>query len=762
MKIAVISTMLPTQCGIAYCTDHLIAAMAITNPANTIIPVGISSPESPLSNSATIPFVIQRDDPWTYRDVFECIAQNGFSGILLQHEFGLYGGEAGCFILPDLATSNIPVVTVFHTILRAPAPRQRSIIRAIAAASHDIISPTALGVRLLQDSYGIDARKLTVIPHGVPRINAIDIQACKHRLKVDGRVVVLTYGLLSEGKGIDYAIRSMAEIATRQPAILYIVAGITHPRVRSTRGESYRNLLYDLVSELGLQQNVLFLDRSFTHSELSELLGAADFFLCPYTSQEQIVSGTISTMMAIGRPIVTTPFWHAQELIEQNAAIGVEFNDSCSITNAILWLLERPERAIELSTNARQLVENATWEMVAAQYLSIFENNRTTAIECCTVNSAHTSAFAVSTKSTNFLHVQRLTTSVGILQHCKWSIPLYNEGYCTDDNARALLLCCRRREVPDAYIEQLLASLHDRYLAFLVYAYNDKRRRFRNFLSFAGNWLEEVGSEECHARALRALSSAAELPVGEASENVAEELFVRAVPGVRELSSIRAIAIGILAICGWSRLHRTGCYTIAAEAVERVMVGFGQYADATWVWPEDQLTWFNAKLPHALIEFGHMFAVDQVLAIGLESLQWLTKIQKARRGYFEPVGANKPFCKGETKSCYDQQPIEAWATIAACRAALEATGDTIWLQEAETAFQWFIGWNSNRSVLVNSETGGCRDAVTPNGVNWNEGAESLLAWHLSNLDICATRLAADSHRRTQVIGDRVQLNKYKE
>jgi len=623
-------------------------------------------------------------------------------------------------------------------VLREPNTGQRFVMQELARLSQRLVVMSRQSADVLMSVYGVKADTIDVIPHGIPHVPAA--QASKHRLGVSGHAVILTFGLLSPDKGIEYVIEALPTIVAVAPEVVYIVLGATHPHVKERHGEAYRVMLETRARQLGVDQHVIFHDRFVSQDELTEFLGATDIYITPYLNPEQSTSGTLAYALGSGRAVISTPYVYARELLADDRGVLVPSRDPAAIATAAIELLTDETRRSALRQRAAIHGRSMLWPAVADQYLASFARaTRDHAVQARA--TFHTQTLAARLRGLpeiNLRHVRALTDDTGLLQHANFCIPRYSEGYCLDDNARALLLMARLEEEGTEDHDQV-RILATRYLAFVHAAFNWPHGRFRNFLTYARTWTEDVGSEDCHGRGLHALGAVIGRSNDPGRTSLASELFHAALPSAREFTSPRAWATTLLGIEEYLRAFEGDrrVQELRALLADRLRDLYTRTAVDEWPWFEDRLTYANAQLPHALIASGAHMDREDLLTTGLDALVWLTSMQRSAEGHFAPIGTNGFSVKGAPAAIFDQQPIEAATMVAACLDAERITGAPIWKEEAGRAFDWFLGQNHLRQWLYDASTGGCRDGLHAERANENQGAESTLAFLLALVDMRA-------------------------
>ncbi len=728
--MALVGDYSPRQCGIATFTSNLRGAISLEFPDVQCPVVAITDPGQIYDYGNEVRFEVSERDVQAYLRAADYLNLANADVICLQHEFGIYGGPAGSHILGLLRAVRCPVVTTLHTVLENPTPEQRKAFSEVVRLSARVVVMAKKAVELLRKVYQVDERIVDVVPHGIPDFPFVDPHLYKDKFGVEGKTVLLTFGLLSPGKGIETMIDALPNIVKRYPDVVYIILGATHPNLVRENGQSYRLSLERLAKKLGVEKHVMFFNRFVDMSELIEFIGAADIYVTPYLNEAQITSGTLAYAFGAGKAVVSTPYWHAVELLAEDRGVLVPFRDANSMASAIVDLLENDSRRHAMRKACWQSGRDMIWPQVARGYAEAFDKARRE--HSPSLRAAYRPPTLDLRRATlpswKFHHLLRMTDDTGILQHAVYSLPRFDHGYCTDDNARALILTMWIGDCDDATTE--LSNLAATYAAFLNAAFDAGKGRFRNFMAHDRRWLEEVGSEDSHGRALWALGTV----VGRCSEaplrEWAAELFEKALPAVEIFTSPRAWAFAILGMHEYLRTLNGDLLALRmrAELSSRLAAGFQSNATPEWEWLENEVTYDNARICQALILSGRWTGDQVLLDRGLRSLRWLMQAQKGDAGCFRPVGSNGFWQKGADPAAFDQQPIEACAAVAACIEAFNSTNDPTWSVDARRAFDWFLGANDLDVPVCNVSTGGCRDGLHIDRINRNEGAESTLAY----------------------------------
>ena len=732
-KIAFVGDYLPRKCGIATFTGDMHSSIATRFPEAECFVVPVNDRAEGYDYPPEVRFEIDEPDLESYRRAADFLNFSNTDVVCLQHEYGIYGGPAGGHILALLRDLRMPIVTTFHTVLSEPNADQRRVLIEIAALSARVVVMTERARSFLRTIYDVPDSKMDVIAHGIPDVPFVDTDQYKEQFDVGGRLVALTFGLLSPNKGIENMLRAIPTILQEFPTFVYIILGATHPDLVRDQGERYRLGLERLARETGISKHVIFYNRFVEIKELTEFIHAADIYVTPYLNPAQITSGTLAYAFGCGKPIISTPYWHAEELLADERGVIVPFSDSVALAREASSLLRDQSRRAVMGQQAYQLGREMIWDRSAKRYMDAFQGTRLgrqdqpfkpLAVRTLAEQQAELPEWRLD-------HLSRLSDATGMLQHATHAIPNYAEGYCTDDNARALMLTVLLEELGQG--EAKVDRLATVYAAFLQAAFAEDSKRFRNFLTFDRRWLEKIGSEDAHGRALWALgtcvgrSRRAGLPAWAAA------LFDSALPSILETSSPRTWAFGLLGIREY--LRRFGGERSASQVRDRLTTQLIDIYERTssedWPWFEDILSYDIARLPQALIASGHESGNSRAVEVGLHTLSWLVRVQTAPQEHFRAIGCNGFYRRGQLRSRFDQQPIEANATVSACLEAYRFTQDSHWLVQARSAFEWFLGRNDLGQELYDPATGGCCDGLQEDRINRNQGAESTLAFLLS-------------------------------
>ncbi|MES2695262.1 MAG: glycosyltransferase family 4 protein [Verrucomicrobiota bacterium] len=741
-KVAFLGDYLPRKCGIATFTTDLRCAIATKFPQLQCPVVPVNDIEEGYDYPSEVRFEITEQDLPSYLRAADFLNITAVDVLCVEHEFGIFGGPAGSHVIALLRELRMPIVTTLHTVLRDPNEDQRRVMRELIRLSTRLVVMSERGRGFLREVYQAPDAKIDVIPHGIPDMPFADPNYFKDEFAVAGKQVLLTFGLLSPNKGVEYALRALPEIIREFPGIVYIVLGQTHPNLLRDEGEAYRLSLERLAKELGVQKHVVFFNRFVELDELMRFIGAADIYLTPYLTETQITSGTLAYAFGAGNAVISTPYWHATELLAHDRGTIVPFRDSQAIATAVIALLRDEAGRHAMRKTAYKLGREMVWSRVAELYVKSFEQARLDHSFVGTKSSPIKTLDEQPDQLPDLKldHLFRMSDSTGIFQHASFTVPNFAEGYCTDDNARALVLALMLERLGKS--SPRLQAHATTFAAFLNHAFDRERGRFRNFMSFDRRWLEtEAGSEDCQGHALWALGLCVAQSGQGSFQMLAAQLFEQALPVAAEFTSPRAWASTLIGIDAYLR-RLSGDRRVMQFRETLTNKLLQRHADAAgpgWDWFEDVVSYANAKLPHAIILSGRSMNDRPMLELGLKTLRWLVQVQTSEVGSFRPVGSNGFYPRGETRALFDQQPIEGQATVSACIEAYHATHDPFWHAEARRAFEWFLGRNDLGLALYDSTTGGCRDGLHVDRLSQNQGAESTLAFLLALAEMQALR-----------------------
>ena len=541
-RIAMIGNYLPRKCGIATFTTDLCDAIHAEYRTTELLALPVNDTEEGYSYPARVRFELSQDSLASYRQAADFLNFSNIDLICLQHEYGIFGGPAGSHILELLRRLRMPVVTTLHTVLREPNLDQRMVMKEIAALSDRLIVMSRQSADILQEVFQVSPEKIDLIPHGIPDLHFTDPNFYKDAFGTEGKDVLLTFGLLSPNKGIENVIQALPSILSRHSNTVYMISGVTHPHILRQEGDKYRLYLQKLAKDIGVEASVIFRNRFVSPQELVELIGAADIYITPYKHKGQVVSGTLAYALSAGKAIISTPYLHAIELLDDERGLLVPFDDPQAIADKTIALLDNGTARHAMRKRAYLYARDMVWDRVAQQYMGSFErvHNERLRNPRATFSAQNTEKALDRLPTIKLDHLHRMTDDTGIVEHAP-------EGYTTDDNARALIVAILLEEFGSSAPAGAL-DLASRYLAFLWLAFEPTSRRFRNCLSYERQWQEPQGSEDSHGRALWGLGTVLGRSKDAGLRGAAGRLFELAIPAAVEFKSPRACAFALLGL----------------------------------------------------------------------------------------------------------------------------------------------------------------------------------------------------------------------
>lgn len=741
--IALVGNFLPRKCGIATFTTDTYTALKRRFPDMSVDVYAMDDHPGRYDYPDAVTGTIPQHDRAAYLATARAIEASGAQALWVQHEYGIFGGEAGAHILSLIDRVSIPLVVTLHTILEKPSAAERTVLEGLLRRAAKVIVMAERGREILERVYGANAKAIAVIPHGVPDRAFVEPDSLKDRFGWTGHRVILTFGLLAPGKGIETMIEAMPAVVEKHPDAMYVVLGATHPNLVAHEGERYRDSLKEQADRLGVGANVAFIDAFVDHDDLIDYLQASDIYATPYLNPAQITSGTLSYAVGVGKAVISTPYVHATEILADGHGVLVDFRDSAAFAREINDLLGSKRNIARLSARAYARGRTMIWSQMA-------ETAMAEIVSGIAAQPARLRGSASTRKvlPVDLTAVERMSDATGMLQHSIFSVPDRRHGYCIDDNARALMLM--------SAVEECDPSTRDKwttvYAAFVQYAWNPDARRFRNFMNFDRTWCEDIGSEDSNGRALWALGVTARDAHEMKHRDWAQAMFDSTASLALELESPRAQAFAMLGAA--AMLQASPGHQLASQILRRFPDEHLALLDAArrpeWGWFEIVLAYDNARLPEAMIRAGVALDRRDLIDCGLDTLAWIVTKQTAPEGHFRAVGSESFGRIYAEPLPFDQQPLEAQATIDACAAAFDATGDRRWFDEAKRAYDWYLGANDLDLPLASLGDGGCFDGLMPSGLNRNQGAESILALQMAS---CA--ISGLSKRLGKVAGTQV-------
>jgi glycosyltransferase involved in cell wall biosynthesis len=736
MKIAFIGTYPPRECGIGTFTNNKFMAMINTDDnggeSHEGMVIAVSDHENNYDYPDEVSFTIRQNQQTDYIEAAGFINRSGADICILEHEFGIYGGQSGIYILPLLHHLEIPFMAVFHTVLKTPSYNEKAILTEISKMAARTVVMTQKAKEFLLDIYHVPKEKIKIIAHGVPDLQ-YDQEASKKEFKLGNKKVLLTFGLIGRNKGIETVIRALPSVVAKHPETIYIILGKTHPAVLRHSGEEYRIYLLQLIKKLQLEKHVLFMNEFVNQKKLFKYLSATDIYITPYLNEAQITSGTLSYAVGAGCAVVSTPYWHAAELLSRDRGRLFDFNDHEQLSSILMDLLDHTEVMEELRGNARAYGFEITWPRIGKKYISLGKVMLNEQLSQSPKKDVILDPLILPPFSLE--HIKRMTDDTGIIQHAKFGIPNLKEGYCLDDNARALLMVSmafKQKRHP------LTLDLMPVYLSYIHYMQNEDGT-FRNFLSFSRNFLDEVGSEDSFGRAVWALGYLLCNAPNDAYFQSGREIFFKAAPNFKKLQSIRGVANTIIGLSYYLQSNPSdmGMAEQLKDLSNNLINHYNNHRTEDWKWFEPSLTYDNAVLPLSLLHAGSVLKDNAIVKVAMESMNFLSCLT-LKSGCLSVIGNEQWYTKDGEQSLFAQQPIDAMGMVMMFQKAFQLTKDKSYLNKLYTSFMWFLGENDLRMSLYDYETKGCCDGLENYGVNRNQGAESTLAYLVAHLTLLET------------------------
>ncbi len=749
--IALLGSYLPRRCGIATFSADLAESLAKASDHTDIWSVAMNDRAEGYRYPPRVWFEINQNRQGEYRLAADFMNMSKVDVCCLQHEYGLFGGPSGRHVLDFLTRLRMPIVATLHTVLKEPTKDQLEVTRQLGEICDRFVVMAERACEFLTGVYDIPEHKIQLIPHGIPDVPFVDPNFYKDQFGVEGKKVILTFGLLGPSKGIENMVEALPRIVDRHPDAVYIVLGATHPGVIADSGEDYRLGLKRRANELGVGQHIEFVNKFVAMDELVEFLGAADVYVTPYLNEAQITSGTLAYALGTGKATVSTPYWHAQELLDEGRGKLVPFADAKSLAAAVNYLFDHETERHAMRKRAYQYTRPMRWKEVAGQYLDLFAKVREERNRSPKPIEQHTRKLLESPQDLPEIkldHLLTLTDDVGILHHAKNTIPDRHHGYATEDNAKALAVMLTAQDHLDYATGGKVESLLAKYLGFLEHAFDPKLQRFRTRMSYDRRWTDDPLAEDVHAQAVLSLGEAVARCQARGQMTLAADLFHRALPACENFENPHAWAYTLIGIHAYLRRFSGDSHArrVREHLADLLFARFRENASMDWNWPTDQLAYANARLPHALLMSGRWMFRNDMIEAALHSLEWLHHIQEGDHDRFAPIGDGGGLPRGGERTRFNQKPLEAAVTIEAYLEAHHVTSDPKWLSRTERCLNWFLGDNDLHAPLYNHLSGGCHDALMPQGVNENQGAEATLAWLTSLLSLYdhAVQSPADS------------------
>ncbi len=733
MKVAYIGTYPPRQCGIGTFTNNLLKSIGANIDSENVkehaIVLAMNESNSDYRYPQEVNFILRQDHQRDYVSAAKFINLSTAEVCLIQHEFGIFGGDMGIYILPLINRLEIPLIVTFHTVLQKPNHIQQTIVRQIAAKAAKIVVMSHKAVEMLKEIYELEPENIELIPHGVPAYNLPSIETIKQKFHFRNKKVLFTFGLISRNKGIETVLNALPPVVKKHPGLLYLVLGNTHPNVLKHSGEEYRNYLIQLAKQNGVADNVIFMKKFVDEKTLFEYLSAIDIYITPYLNEEQITSGTLSYAVGTGAAVVSTPYWHAQELLADGRGCLFDFNNSEQLSDILIDLFDNSEKLKEIRKKAYAYGHHFRWLNIGSQYIKTFREAK---------DSVKPGKYVRPIIDPTLLpkfsldHIKRLTDDTGIVQHAVYGIPNLKEGYCLDDVSRALIMALmsyRQNKNKTAF------DLLPIYLSFIHYM-QTKSGWFRNFLSFDRKFLDSEGSEDSFGRTIWALGYIIKHSPNHSYYQFAKDIFFKSVSRFDDLEHLRGVANTLIGICYYLRTnpHDQELFGKLDNLTGKLINSYQKHNSDGWRWFEDTISYDNGILPLALFHSVDITQDARVLKIAKESTAFLESLTLPK-GHLSPIGSEGWLKKDGKPALFAQQSIDVMAIILLFFQAFSTTKERHYVEKMYQSYMWYLGENELRLPLYDYETKGCCDGLDEHGVNHNQGAESTLSYLISHLTV---------------------------
>lgn len=727
-NIAFIGNHLPRLCGIATFTTDICEAVSKKAPdPSKVFAVAMNNVEEGYPYPPRVRFEIRQGHHRDYEAAASYINHSDTQVVCLQHEYGIFGGDDGVFILNLLSRLKRPTIVTLHTVLKNPIQNQRMVIEELGRCCAALVVMSRKSVDILTEVYNLPPEKIHLIHHGIPDIPFVDSNVRKERFNLKGRPVLMTFGLLNPDKGVEVALKAIAPLVEKHPDLAYIVLGATHPELIRMKGEEYRYYLERLTEDLGLENNVLFHNRFVDLDTLVEYLEAVDIYITPYLNEVQVVSGSLAYSLGSGSAMVSSPYWYAEEVLADGRGFLFPFGDDIALGKILDRLLVDSDLSNRTKKAAYDFSRKMVWSEVANEYMALFEK----------VASADNRLVEIGASERPLLkppelrldHMVRLTDDTGILEHAKYVVPDRDHGYCLDDNARALTVASWAYHMTH---ESSIQDMSTKYLGFVKHAQREDGL-FRNRLSYQREFMDDISPDDSIGRAIWALGYVVWRPALKGHRAVANECFDKAFAHIPKLNlrGLAFAAMGLSAYLKHFQNHELARRTLR-ETCMRIVDHYDNCADGDWNWFEEILVYDNAIVPCALFQGYGEIKEKVFLSTALSSLAFLDKVCFSS-GNLRIVGNDGWYPKGGEMAAFDQQPVDATDFVLAYREAYRCTGEDKFLARMKRAFNWFLGRNDIGMPLYDFETAGCADGLTSSNISFNQGAESTVSFLMALL-----------------------------
>lgn len=729
MHTTFVSSYVPRKCGIATYTRDLV--VELQKQKQKVAVVAMENPAIPSEYDAPVVASIQQNELTDYAEIAAFINKSSTDCVHLQHEFGLFGGRDGQDILEFAVRLSKPLVTTFHTVLLTPSAHQTHITQVLARLSRRVIVMDEIAKDRLVHVYGLSAKDIFVILHGAPIIRMKQDDA-KKTIKSSDSFILLANNLLSRNKGMEYAIEAVGKAHKHIPNLVFFIVGETHPLVKISEGESYREELMQLVQTLHLEHQVIMKNEYVSLKELKVYLAASDVYITPYLDPQQITSGTLSYAIGADKACIATEYIYAKELLAGGRGMLVPFRNSDAIAEAIIDLYKNPRKRHDMEKKAGAFRKDMSWRTVAQRHTLLYKDILKQERDI----SAVTQRFIRNPLDVSYL--LSLTDTVGVMQHAYHTIPNRKFGYSTDDNARALIVLSRLFQEKKS--KPLFGAIKT-YVSFLQFA-QDTDGQFHTFLNFHHTWDDAANVTDAYGRAMWAIGLFLSTNTDSYFSEPMNTLFTAGLDHIDKIHDLRNAAYTILGLYYYVLRFdsRTDTALKAFDCIKKLADflndRYMKTKVADWDWFEEQVTYDNFRIPQALFAAYMITGNERYKVTAIATLAFITDCNfNEKLQHFDFIGQNGWYTKGGKKEEFDQQPLEAAGAVDAHVFAAKAQKKKHCPEKALLAFEWFFGKNRNHRSVYDRETKGVHDGLNLRGVNQNEGAESMVCFLMASLSM---------------------------
>ncbi|MCB0804891.1 MAG: glycosyltransferase [Bacteroidales bacterium] len=729
MKIAYITTYNPRECGIATFCESIIRDVPELHKGmeHDHMVIAMNDQGEHYQYPDSVKYTIREEVLDDYLKAAGFINENA-DIVILQHEFNIFGGEDGVYILPLMNKLTVPSIAVFHTVYKKPSVSQKLILQELSKMVQKVVVISQTASDFCRSVYEIPLAKLQVIRHGVPEIK-LGTDEAKNKIGLPEKKIIMTFGLLTRNKGLETVIRAMPEIVKKHPDVVYLCLGKTHPTVKKVSGEEYREFLESLVKELHVEDTVIFKNKFLSDEDLEVYLAAADFLITPYQHEEQISSGPLTFAMGSETAILSTPFWYAEEMLKDDRGLLFGFKDHEKLAVEVNMLLDDSNKLKKYKSNSHKFGKAITWKNIATEYLELAEQ---IVQGGAAQNDAEIVRKSYHIPDIDITHLRRLTTDTGIISHARFGFPDYASGYSLADNAMAMFAVAICQDEIKAETNDLLTV----YLSFIRFMQN-KDGSFRNHLGYDHSFGHDQSSQLAMGKTICSLGYLIANSPAYIYLEAAKDIFEQSIGIFDKFDDPRAISAAITGIYHFLSIHRTDQHVLEliSDLTSKLIEKYEEFSEGEWKWFEPELNGEYGLIPQALLCASEITGRIDAREIAIGSVKFLTGLTLSE-GHLSLIGTDERYSKNGKRAYFAQLPIDAMHMVLMYKKAYEVSGNRIFYENMLTSFNWFLGENDLRFSVYDPESKGCCDGLEEKGINRNQGAQSTAAFLIAR---CATQ-----------------------